>query len=132
MQSLYAQSLTQKKGFFMFLAFKLQEWAFLKFFKRLSFYTKCAPFLLTLVIKGAKGFELMKIVFIINLSTFGSNVLLMLKIMDFENVALNKSYSYLCDRGRECIIYIISIQFVVKTYLYPTCSVKHGIQNIKF
>jgi hypothetical protein len=36
----------------------------------------------------AKGFELMKIVYITNFSTFGSNMLLTLKIMDFENVAL--------------------------------------------
>jgi hypothetical protein len=33
-----------------------------------------------------KGLELMKIVYITNLSTFGSNVLLTLKIMSFENV----------------------------------------------
>ncbi len=32
----------------------------------------------------------MKIVYITNLSTFGSNVLLTLKIMNFENVALTK------------------------------------------
>ncbi len=32
----------------------------------------------------------MKIVLIIDLSTFGSNVFLTLKIMDFENVALTK------------------------------------------
>jgi hypothetical protein len=33
-----------------------------------------------------KGLEPMKIVYITNLSTFGSNVLLTLKIMSFENV----------------------------------------------
>jgi hypothetical protein len=38
----------------------------------------------------AKRLELMKIVFITHLSTFGSKVLLTLKIMDFENVALIK------------------------------------------
>ncbi len=38
----------------------------------------------------AKGLELMKIVFIVDLSTFGSKVLLTLKIMDFENVLLTK------------------------------------------
>jgi hypothetical protein len=38
----------------------------------------------------AKGLELMKIVYITNLSTFGSNMFLSLKIMDFENVALTK------------------------------------------
>ncbi len=37
-----------------------------------------------------KGFELIKIVFIIDLSTFGLNMFLTLKIMDFENVALTK------------------------------------------
>ncbi len=32
----------------------------------------------------------MKIVYITNFNTFGSNMLLTLKIMDFENVALTK------------------------------------------
>jgi hypothetical protein len=32
----------------------------------------------------------MKIIFIIDLRTFGSNMLLTLKIMDFENVVLTK------------------------------------------
>ncbi len=40
--------------------------------------------------RKAKGVELMKIVFITHLNTFGSKVLLTLKIMDFENVALTK------------------------------------------
>jgi hypothetical protein len=42
------------------------------------------------MIKGAKGLELMKIVFITHLNTFGSKMFLSLKIMDFENVALTK------------------------------------------
>jgi hypothetical protein len=42
------------------------------------------------MIRKAKGLELMKIVFIIDLRTFGSNVSLTLKIMDFENVVLIK------------------------------------------
>jgi hypothetical protein len=42
------------------------------------------------MIKKAKGLELMKIVFITHLNTFGSKVFLTLKIMDFENVALTK------------------------------------------
>jgi hypothetical protein len=46
--------------------------------------------ILTLTIRRAKGLELMKIVFLIHLNTFGSKVLLTLKIMDFENVALTK------------------------------------------
>jgi hypothetical protein len=42
------------------------------------------------MIRRAKGFELMKIIFITHLSTFGSKVLLNLKIVDFENVTLTK------------------------------------------
>jgi len=42
------------------------------------------------MIKRAKRLELMKINFITHLSTFGSNVLLTLKIMKFENMALTK------------------------------------------
>jgi hypothetical protein len=38
----------------------------------------------------AKGFEIMKIMYITNLNTFGSNVFLTLKIMDFEILALTK------------------------------------------
>jgi hypothetical protein len=37
-----------------------------------------------------KGLELMKIIFIIDLITSSSNVLLTLKIMDFENAGLIK------------------------------------------
>jgi hypothetical protein len=40
--------------------------------------------------RKAKRFELIKIVFIIDLNTFGLNMFLTLKIMDFENVALTK------------------------------------------
>jgi hypothetical protein len=49
----------------------------------------------------------------------------------FWKCGLNKICSYLCDRGLECIIYMIENQFVVKTYLYLTCNVKLGIYNIK-
>ncbi len=65
------------------------------FFQTSFFSTKCASFLLrmkrilTLMIRKAKGFELI-IFFITNLSTFGSKVLLTLKIMDFENVPSTK------------------------------------------
>jgi len=68
----------------------------LVFFQTSYFSTKCAPFLkklksiLTLMIRKEKGFELMKIFFITNLSTFGSKMLLTLKIMDFEIVGLTK------------------------------------------
>jgi hypothetical protein len=46
--------------------------------------------ILTLIIKKPKRLELMKIVFITHLSTFGSKMFLTLKIMDFENVVLTK------------------------------------------
>jgi hypothetical protein len=42
------------------------------------------------MITKAKGFELMIFFLIIDLNTFGSKVLLTLKIMDFENVILTK------------------------------------------
>jgi hypothetical protein len=40
------------------------------------------------MIRRAKGLELMNYYFLIDLNTFGSNVLLTLQIMDFENVTL--------------------------------------------
>jgi hypothetical protein len=43
----------------------------------------------------AKGLELMKIVYIIHLSIFGSKMLLIVKIIDFENVALTKVHIYI-------------------------------------
>jgi hypothetical protein len=46
--------------------------------------------ILTLIIKRAKGLKLIKIVFITLLITFGSKVFFILRIMDFENVALTK------------------------------------------
>jgi hypothetical protein len=42
------------------------------------------------MIRRAKKLELMTIIFITHLSTFGSKVLLTLKIMNFENVTLTK------------------------------------------
>ncbi len=66
------------------------------FFQTSFFPIKCAPLLLKIEedfnIDDYKGKRtwLMKIVYITNLSTFGSNVLLTLKIMNFENVALTK------------------------------------------
>jgi hypothetical protein len=43
-----------------------------------------------LTIGRAKEFKLMRIFFITNLNTFGSNMLLALKSVDFENVTLTK------------------------------------------
>jgi hypothetical protein len=51
--------------------------------------------ILTLMIRMAKGLELMKIVYIIHLSIFGSKMFLIVKIMDFENVALTKVHIYI-------------------------------------
>jgi hypothetical protein len=59
------------------------------------------------MIRRVKKLEMMKIVFINHLSTLDSKVFLTLKIMDFENVALTKSCSYICDKGLECIMYMI-------------------------
>jgi hypothetical protein len=42
------------------------------------------------MIKKAKGLELMNYFFITHLNIIGSKVLLTLKMMDFENVALTK------------------------------------------
>jgi hypothetical protein len=42
------------------------------------------------MIRKTKGLELMKFVFITNLNTFDSNVLLTLKITDSKNVTLTK------------------------------------------
>jgi hypothetical protein len=42
------------------------------------------------MIRKAKGFELMKIAFITDLSTFDSKVFFTLKIVNFENVRLTK------------------------------------------
>ncbi len=78
-----------------------------------------------MITRKAKLLKMMKIVFIINLNTFGSKVILTLKIMDFFlQCAFNKSYSCLCDRGHECIIYMIQNQFVVKIYVYLKCNVE--------
>jgi hypothetical protein len=53
--------------------------------------------ILTLMIRKAKVFEVMNLFFVTHLNTFGSQVFLTLKIMDFENVALTKVGSYICD-----------------------------------
>jgi hypothetical protein len=46
--------------------------------------------ILTLMIRRAKRLEFIKIVLLTNLNTFGSNMPLTLKIIDFENVVLTK------------------------------------------
>jgi len=87
---------TNQKCFCIFKTLKHWKWIVPVFFK-------CPFFLpnghhsfwklkriLTLMIRMAKWFELMKIVLVTNLSTFGSKVLLTLKNMNFENVFLTK------------------------------------------
>jgi hypothetical protein len=83
---------TNQKCFCRFKTFKLQEWTILIFFKHHFFlpnvhhsFWKLERILL-LMIRRAKGFELMIFFLITHLSKFGSKVLLTLKIMDFENV----------------------------------------------
>jgi hypothetical protein len=52
------------------------------------------------MIRKENGLELMKIIFITNLNTFGSKVFLTLKIMDFESVALTKAiHIYVIKKG---------------------------------
>jgi len=95
LQSLHGQNLTQIKNAFACSKHSNLENGFFFFFN-VIFSTKCAPFILkigeglTFMIRKAKGFELMKIVFITHLSTFGSKVFLTQKIMKFENVYLTK------------------------------------------
>jgi hypothetical protein len=43
-----------------------------------------------LIIRRAKGIELIKFVLITHFNTFGSTMFLTLKIMDFDNVPLTK------------------------------------------
>ncbi len=105
---------TNQKCFCMFKTLKPQKWTFLFYFSNIHFFYQMCTILknklekiLTLMIRRAKGLELMKIIFITNLSTFGSKMFLTLKIMDFENVLLTKKNLCLCDRRHECIIYMI-------------------------
>jgi hypothetical protein len=96
LQSLHVQSLTQIIFFCMFKTFKPWKWIVLVFVKCLfllpnvhhSFWK--LERILTLMIRRTKRFKLLKLMFIINLSTFGFKVFLILKIMDFENVPLTK------------------------------------------
>jgi hypothetical protein len=72
---------TNQKCFCMFKAFKPWEWIVLVFFRCLFFLPNVHHFfwklerILTLMTRRTKGLDLMKIIIIINLSTFGSKVL---------------------------------------------------------
>jgi hypothetical protein len=84
-----------QKCFCMFKTLKPWEWTigfFLTFFFLPNVHHAFWKLerVLTLMIRKAKWLELMKIIFITHLCTFDSKVLLTLKIMDFESVALIK------------------------------------------
>jgi hypothetical protein len=80
----------------MFKALKPQEWMILIFSNVFVSYQICTipsgkmERILTLMIIRANRLELMKIVYIANFNTFGSNMFLTVKIMDFENVTSTK------------------------------------------
>jgi hypothetical protein len=103
---------TNRKYFCMFKALKPQELTILIFFQlHLSFLLNVhhsfwkLERILMLMIKMAKGFELMKISFITNLNTFGSKFKPTFdpKNYGFWKCGFNKCYSYLCNRRHECI-----------------------------
>ncbi len=111
LQSLHVQSLTQIKN-----VFACSKHSFWKLER-----------ILTLIIGRAKIFELMKKKFTTNLSIFGSTCAFDLENYGFWKYNFNKSCSYLCDRGHECIIYMIWNQFSIKIYSHLTCSVKMDV-----
>ncbi len=70
-----------------------------------------------MIIRRAKGFELMKIVFVTHLSTFGSKVFLTLKIMDFENLSSPKVvHIYVIEGMNASYIHDIKSNFI---YILP-------------
>jgi hypothetical protein len=86
------------------------KWGGGETYKTIKFCGKLSFTLGKNIIKGAtqvSGHSLKLHIYITNSSTFGSNVFLTLKIMEFENVVLTKNCSCLCDRGHDCIIYMI-------------------------
>jgi hypothetical protein len=82
----------KSKKNYMFKAFKPWKWTIFIFSNILfslpnvhhSFWK--LKTILTLMIRRAKGLELMKIIFIINLSTFAQKCFWPWKIIDFQNV----------------------------------------------
>ncbi len=100
LQSLHAQSVTQIKNVFTCSKhsnLKIKQSLFLSnvfFLPNVHHSFWKLKKILTLMIRRAKGLELIKIVFITHLSTFNSKVPLILKIMDFENMILTKVVHY--------------------------------------
>lgn len=66
------------------------------------------------------------------MATIGSNMLLDLKIMNFEYVISIKTYSILCDKNVACIKYMMYEQLIFKKYLYLKNNNKLGVKNAKF
>jgi len=127
---------TNQFFFCMFKAFKPRKWTIFVFFKRLFFLPNMLHSfwklerILTLMIRRAKGLELMKIVFI-TLEHIWFKSLFDLENYGFWKCDFNKNCSYICNKGHEFITYMISNQFVVKMYLYVKCNVKCSIKNTK-
>jgi hypothetical protein len=59
------------------------------------------------MISREKVLELMKKNYIKNLNTFDFKCVFDLENYGFKKCGLNKRCSYLCDKGHECIIYLI-------------------------
>jgi len=78
----------------MFKTFKYLKWTivfFKLFFSLLNVHSSSKlERILTLMIERAKVIEIYEIYFTTHLNTFGSNILLTLKTMNFEYVALRK------------------------------------------
>ncbi len=74
-----------------------------------------------MIIRSAKGLQLMKNIFITHLSTFSSKVNLTLQIMDLENVALTKVVHIYVIEGTNALYIGYKIILCLK------CSVKWGI-----
>jgi len=87
--------------------------------------------ILTLMIRRAKGLELMNF-FYNPFEHICFKIVFDLKNYGFWKCGFNKSSSYICDRRHQCIIYMIWNQLVIKMYFYIKCSVKKGIWNTKF
>ncbi len=84
------------------------------------------------MIQIAKGIKIENFNFYSTFQHFGSNVVLAIKCMNFEDVFLIKSYSFLCEKTHDCTIYMMYNQGVVKNYFILKYYYKLGMQNGKF
>ncbi len=102
------------------------------FFQTFFFLNKCGPFLLKIGkdfnIDDYKGKRtwIDKKWFITNLSTFGSNMFLTLKFMDFEIVALTKLFIFIWYRAQMHNIYDIKSNFSQNIFISNMqCQIKY-------